>query len=167
MSTPNIVMTRVDERLVHGQGQLWIKALGVNTVIVADDEAAADPMAQTLMKTVIPNNIAMRFFTVQKVIDIIHKAAPAQTIFLIVKNPANALRLVEGGVPITELNVGNIHNADGKEKVTRSIFVGPEDKAAIIEMADKYGVTFNTKTTPSGADGTVEVDLVAFCKQSA
>lgn len=119
------------------------------------------------MKTVIPNNIAMRFFTVQKVIDIIHKAAPAQTIFLIVKNPANALRLVEGGVPITELNVGNIHNADGKEKVTRSIFVGPEDKAAIIEMADKYGVTFNTKTTPSGADGTVEVDLVAFCKQSA
>ena len=124
-------------------------------------------MAQTLMKTVIPNNIAMRFFTIQKVIDIIHKAAPAQTIFLIVKNPANALRLVEGGVPITELNVGNIHNADGKEKVTRSIFVGPEDKAAIIEMADKYGVTFNTKTTPSGADGTVEVDLVAFCKQSA
>ena len=146
MSTPNIVMARVDERLVHGQGQLWIKALGVNTVIVADDEAAADPMAQTLMKTVIPNNIAMRFFTIQKVIDIIHKAAPAQTIFLIVKNPANA---------------------DGKEKVTRSIFVGPEDKAAIIEMADKYGVTFNTKTTPSGADGTVEVDLVAFCKQSA
>lgn len=61
MSTPNIVMARVDERLVHGQGQLWIKALGVNTVIVADDEAAADPMAQTLMKTVIPNNIAMRF----------------------------------------------------------------------------------------------------------
>lgn len=95
MSTPNIVMARVDERLVHGQGQLWIKALGVNTVIVADDEAAADPMAQTLMKTVIPNNIAMRFFTIQKVIDIIHKAAPAQTIFLIVKNPANALRLVE------------------------------------------------------------------------
>ena len=78
MATPNIVMTRIDERLVHGQGQLWIKSLGVNTVIVANDEAAGDKMAQTLMKTVIPGNIAMRFFTLQKTIDIIHKAAPAQ-----------------------------------------------------------------------------------------
>ena len=152
MATPNIVMTRIDERLVHGQGQLWIKSLGVNTVIVANDEAAGDKMAQTLMKTVIPGNIAMRFFTLQKTIDIIHKAAPAQKIFLLVKNPADALTLVEGGVPIDEINVGNIHNADGKEKV------------AILAMADK-GVKFNTKTTPSGADGAAEVDIVEFCRK--
>lgn len=165
MAEPNIVATRIDERLVHGQGQLWIKSLGVNTVIVANDEAAGDKMAQMLMKTVIPGNIAMRFFTIQKTIDIIHKAAPEQKIFLIVKTPADALKLVEGGVPIPEVNVGNIHNAEGKEKVTRSIFVGAEDKAAIIEMADKHGVKFNTRTTPSGADGSVEVDIVDFCRK--
>lgn len=162
MAEPNIVMTRIDERLVHGQGQLWIKSLGVNTVIVANDEAAADPMAQTLMKTVIPSNIAMRFFTLQKVIDVIHKAASAQTIFIIVKTPADALKLVAGGVPIKHINVGNIHNAEGKEKVTRSIFLGPEDKQALREMADKYGVSFDTQTTPSGTDGAVEVDLLKF-----
>ena len=48
MSTPNIVAFRIDERLVHGQGQLWIKTLGVNTVIVANDGAANDPMQQAL-----------------------------------------------------------------------------------------------------------------------
>ena len=31
MAEPNIVAFRIDERLIHGQGQLWIKALGVNT----------------------------------------------------------------------------------------------------------------------------------------
>ena len=62
---PNIAALRIDERLVHGQGQLWIKTLGVNTVIVANDEAANDPIQQTLMKTVIPKTIAMRFFTVR------------------------------------------------------------------------------------------------------
>lgn len=165
MSIPNIVATRIDERLVHGQGQLWIKSLGVNTVIVANDEAAADSMAQTLMKTVIPGGIAMRFFTLQKTIDIIHKAAPAQKIFLIVKTPADALTLVRGGVPTGEINVGNIHNAEGKEKVTRSIFLGPEDKAAFVEMADTYGITFNTRTTPTGADGSVEVDIMEFCRK--
>ena len=93
MSTPNIVMTRIDERLVHGQGQLWVKTLGVNTVIVANDDAAKDPMAQALMKTVIPKTVHMRFYTVQKVTEIIHKANPAQTIFIIVKNPQDALAL--------------------------------------------------------------------------
>ena len=59
MATPNIVMTRIDERLVHGQGQLWVKSLGVNTVIVANDQASQDAMAQTLMKTVIPKDVAI------------------------------------------------------------------------------------------------------------
>ncbi len=54
-----------DERLIHGQGQLWIKALGVNTVIVANDSASEDAMQQTLMKAVVPKTIAMRFFSIQ------------------------------------------------------------------------------------------------------
>lgn len=159
MTTPNIVMTRIDERLVHGQGQLWVKSLGVNTVIIANDEAAQDAMAQTLMKTVIPKDIAMRFLPIQKVIDVIHKANPAQTIFMIVKDCKDALRLVEGGVPLKEINLGNIHNAEGKEKVTRSIFLGKEDKDAIRTMIETYHVAFNTQTTPSGGDGSVQVDI--------
>ncbi len=43
---PNIVAFRIDERLIHGQGQIWIKALGANTVIVANDAASEDPMQQ-------------------------------------------------------------------------------------------------------------------------
>lgn len=162
MATPNIVMTRIDERLVHGQGQLWVKHLGVNTCIVANDEAAQDPMAQTLMKTVIPKDIAMRFYPIQKVIDIIQKANPAQTIFIIVKSCQDALRLVEGGVPIKEINIGNIHNCEGKEKVTRSIFLGTQDKEALRTMIETYHISFDTRTTPGGNDGSVAVDIKKF-----
>ncbi|HEU6659005.1 TPA: PTS sugar transporter subunit IIB [Streptococcus pneumoniae] len=139
MTMPNIIMTRIDERLIHGQGQLWVKYLGCNTVIVANDEVSTDKMQQTLMKTVVPDSVAMRFFPLQKVIDIIHKANPAQTIFIVVKNVKDALTLVEGGVPIKEINIGNIHNATGKEQVT-----------------------FNTKTTPTGNDGAVQVNIMDY-----
>ncbi|MCI6274112.1 PTS system mannose/fructose/N-acetylgalactosamine-transporter subunit IIB [Tractidigestivibacter sp.] len=161
MAVPNIVMTRIDERLIHGQGQLWIRSLGVNTVIVVDDAVAGDHMQQAIMKTVVPKSVALRFFTVQKTIDIIGKAAPAQVIFLIVKTPQDALRLVAGGVPIREINVGNIHNAPGKEKVTRSIFLDEKDKEAFREMS-RRGVVFNTRTTPSGTDGAAEVDITKY-----
>lgn len=162
MSTPNIVMARVDERLIHGQGQLWTKSLGCNTVIVANDKVSEDCIQQTLMKTVIPESVAMRFFSLQKVIDVIHKANPAQTIFLVVKDLPDALTLVKGGVPITELNLGNIHNAPGKSQVTRSIFFGPEDRAAVKELSEVYNVRFNTKTTPSGNDGAAEVNVLDY-----
>ena len=149
---PNIAALRIDERLVHGQGQLWIKTLGVNTVIVANDEAANDPIQQTLMKTVIPKTIAMRFFTVQHTCDVIYKASPKQVMFIICKSAEDALKLVEGGVPVTEINVGNIHRAPGKQEVSPYIALGEEDRAALRTLKEKYNVTFNTKSTPTGAD---------------
>lgn len=155
----NIVMTRIDERLLHGQGHLWLRYIGANTVVVVNDDVASDDIQQTLMKAIVAKDIAVRFFTVQKTIDIIHKAAPTQKLFIIVKSCEDALKLVSAGIPITEINIGNIHNADGKEKITRSIFLGHNDKAALREMMDKYHVEFNTKTTPTGNDGTLQVDI--------
>ena len=151
--TPNITAFRIDERLIHGQGQMWIKALGVNTVIVANDTASQDPMQQTLMKAVVPKSIAMRFFSIQHTCDVIMKASPKQTIFLVCKSAQDALRLVAGGVPVTEINVGNIHRAPGREEVSKDIAL------ALRELRDKYGVRFNTRTTASGDDGGAKVDL--------
>ena len=152
MAEPNIVAFRIDERLIHGQGQLWIKALGANTVIVADDGASEDPMQQMLMKAVVPKTIAMRFFSVQHTCDVIMKASPKQTIFIVCKTPADALRLVKGGVPVKEINVGNIHRAPGKQEISPYI-------APLRELRDSYGITFNTRATASGDDGSGKVDL--------
>ncbi|MEG0592285.1 MAG: PTS sugar transporter subunit IIB [Coprobacillus sp.] len=160
MSIPNILMTRVDERLIHGQGQLWIKSLGCNTVIVANDAVSKDNIQQTLMKTVVSSSVAMRFFSIEKVIEVINKANPAQNIFIVVKDLQDAFRLVKGGVPIKELNIGNIHKAPGKEQLSRFIYLGQEDKEIIKELHNNYGVKFNTKTTPNGNDGSVEINIL-------
>lgn len=162
MGTPNIKMMRIDERLIHGQGQIWVKSLGVNTVIVANDAASQDKIQQVLMKTVVPNNVAMRFFTIKHTYEIIDKASPKQTIFIVCKTPQDALKLVAGGVPVKEINIGNIHNAEGKVQITRSIYLGKEDKDAIRELSQKYGIKFNTKTTPLGNDGTIQVDITKY-----
>lgn len=162
MTSPNIVMARVDERLIHGQGQIWIKMLSCNTVIVANDKVSESAMEQTLMKTVVPSGVAVRFFSLQKVMDVIHKASPEQTIFLVVKDLEDALKLVEGGVPITHLNIGNIHNCEGKEKVTRSIFLGEKDKENLRRLRDNYHLTFDTKTTPNEGNTSAEVNIENF-----
>lgn len=55
MIQPDLKLVRIDERLIHGQGQLWIRSLGVNLCVVANDDTASDPLQQTLMKSVAKN----------------------------------------------------------------------------------------------------------------
>ncbi|MBE2404151.1 PTS sugar transporter subunit IIB, partial [Klebsiella pneumoniae] len=51
---PNIVLCRIDERLIHGQvGVQWVGFAGANLVLVANDEAADDPVQQNLMEMVL------------------------------------------------------------------------------------------------------------------
>ena len=47
---PDILLTRVDNRLIHGQvGMTWATHLGANLIIVANDEVANDEVQQNLM----------------------------------------------------------------------------------------------------------------------
>lgn len=129
MGTPNILLTRIDNRLVHGQvGVTWTTTLGANLIIVADDIAANDPLQQQLMEvTANSSGAEVRFFTLEKTISVIHKASARQKIFIVVRTPQSARRLVEGGVPIKELNVGNMHFSNGKEALSKKVYVDKKD----------------------------------------
>ena len=44
---PNILLTRIDNRMIHGQvATQWSSYLGANLLLVANDKVAADPMRQ-------------------------------------------------------------------------------------------------------------------------
>ena len=119
---PNIVLSRIDERLIHGQvGVQWVGFAGANLVLVANDEVAEDPVQQNLMEMVLAEGIAVRFWTLQKVIDNIHRAADRQT-------------LVKGGVPVNRINVGNMHYANGKQQIAKTVSVDAGDIAAFNDL---------------------------------
>lgn len=129
MGTPNILLTRIDNRLVHGQvGVTWTMTLGANLIVVADDIVAQDKLQQQLMEvTAQSSGAGIRFFTLQKTIDVIHKAADRQKIFIVVRTPAEVKTLIEGGVPIKEVNVGNMHFDKGKKQLSKKVYVNDKD----------------------------------------
>lgn len=147
---PNILMTRIDNRLVHGGGRDWTNTLGANLVVVANDEAAADPVQQNLMDMVVAEGVQTRYFTLQKTIDVIHKAADRQKIFLVCKTPQDVLTLVRGGVPIRFVNVGNMHFAEGKRQVHKTVSLDDGDVAAFRALA-ALGVECEVRRVPDEA----------------
>lgn len=146
---PNIVLSRIDERLIHGQvGVQWVGFAGANLVLVANDEVASDPLQQNLMEMVLTEGIAVRFWPLQKVIDNIHKAADRQKILLVCKNPADFLTLVKGGVPIKSINVGNIHYAEGKRQIAKTVSVNDADIEAFQKL-NSAGITCYIQGVPT------------------
>ena len=146
-NVPNIVLTRVDNRLIHGQvATNWLKTYNANLCIVADDAVAEDSMQQTLLKLA-AGNMQIRFFTIQKTIDIIYKASPSQKIAIICRTPIQVAKLVAGNVPITTVNIGNMHDDEGKKKLQRTVYADAEEIAAMKELIDK-GVTVEYRMLP-------------------
>jgi PTS system N-acetylgalactosamine-specific IIB component len=151
MTSPNIVWTRIDERLLHGQIRItWGKHCEANLILVANDDAADGPNAafmQAGMKASAGGEYAVRFFSIQKTIDVIAKASPKQKIFILCNNPTDVARLVEGGVPIPHCNVGNMHFHEGKRKLTTTVSVDDKDIDAF-ERIVKCNVTCTIQNTP-------------------
>lgn len=151
---PNIVLSRIDERLVHGQvGVQWVGFADANIIVVVNNEVAEDTIQQNLMEMVLADGIAIRFWTVQKTIETIHKAADRQRILLVCRTPKDFRQLVEGGVPISNINVGNMHYAEDKNQITKTVSVGADDVAEF-ERLKALGVTCTIQGVPteSGTD---------------
>jgi PTS system galactosamine-specific IIB component len=146
---PNILLTRIDNRLVHGQvGVIWTTSLGANLLVVVDDETANAPLQQQLMEvTAKSSGAGIRFFTIQKTIDVIHKAADRQKIFIVCKTPDVVRQLVDGGVPIKDLNVGNMHFSEGKKPITKKVYVDDKDLEDLRYIESK-GVNVFIQDTP-------------------
>lgn len=153
----NILLTRVDNRLIHGQvGVTWVNHLGANLILVANDAVSKDPVQQSLMDMVVPDAIATRFFSIEKTINVIEKASPKQKIFLVCKTPQDVLRLVEGGVKITEVNIGNMHFSEGKEQISSTVSLDADDKKTLRKLHE-LGIKVEQRRVP---DEKVEVDLL-------
>ena len=146
---PNILLTRIDNRLIHGQvATQWSKIVGANLLLVANDEVATDEFRQSLMDMAAPSFAETRYFTIEKTINVIHRASEAQHIFLICETPRDVLRLVKGGVPIKKVNIGNMHMANGKRQISKAVCVDDSDVQAFKELKE-LGVELEIRRVPS------------------
>ena len=129
MAKNNILLTRIDNRLIHGQVVCnWAGTVGANLIVVVDDETANSDTEKSIMQLAASSlGFDSRFFTVQHTIDVIDKASDSQKILLVCKTPQILRKLIEGGVEIKNVNIGNLHFSEGKKKISDKVYVDDKD----------------------------------------
>lgn len=145
----SLVLARVDDRLIHGQVVVgWARALEADAIVVADDGVAADPMQRMLLPMAVPPQIHVDIWSIQEAARRFNEGelGPNRVILLFASLRA-ALDFARQGGRLPGLNVGGLRLAPGRNSLSVSVAVGPED-ADSARALEALGVPIELRMLP-------------------
>jgi mannose/fructose/sorbose-specific phosphotransferase system IIB component len=151
VSIMTIVLTRIDDRLIHGQVvEGWLKSIRANRIVVLSDDVARDKMQQILMGMAVPASIKVCSFSIDDGAgQLLAKAFDGEKdrVLLLLSRPRDVVRLLAQGVRLATVNVGGMHFSPGKRQVLRNLSVDDDDVAALRQIA-AAGVELEGRVLP-------------------
>lgn len=144
-----ITAVRIDGRLIHGQvANLWTTKLGVSRIMVIDDKVAASDIEKSGLKLARPTGVDLSVLPEKTAAEHIKRGGyDSQKVFIVVKRPQVLLDLVNDGVELDTINVGNMSQTDETTQITNSINVVQDDVDAFNALHEK-GVKITQQMVP-------------------
>jgi PTS system mannose-specific IIB component len=154
------VLARIDTRLLHGQVATgWTKTVQPDRIIVVSDNVAHDDLRKSLIEQAAPPGVKAHVVPIKKMIEVAKDPRFGATkAMLLFENPEDALRAIEGGVDIKELNVGSMAHSEGKVAVNKVLSLGKEDVETFDKLKAK-GIKFDVRKVPNDTKGNMD-DIV-------
>ena len=138
---------RVDDRLIHGQVTVaWRRHLGYEAIWIVDDALGEDPFLAETLRLAAPQGVAVEAYTVAAAADALRTRMP-ERLLLLFRQPQAAVALLEAGVGLRRLVVGNLAPSPGSKRVMRSIALNAAQVAAL-DVLTARGVRVIFQPTP-------------------
>lgn len=145
-----ILLTRIDDRLIHGQVVVgWAQELKINHIIVVNDEIVSNDMQKFLFRMATPNDINLSILTINEAAQkIAGREFDDDSAMILVKSPADIVSVIKAGGKVAEVNIGGMHFESTKTQLFDAVFVDDEDVAAFKELIQMQ-VTLEVRMVPT------------------
>ena len=145
-----IKLTRIDDRLVHGQVAFtWVAALGIDCLVVANDKVARDDFQKMAMGLAKPPTAKLLILTVADAITFLNDPKSKNLkILLLINCVKDAFTLSEEVPEIQSVNFSGIRTKDGSKLISKAIAVSDDDTTIIKQMAEK-GLELEIRQVPT------------------
>lgn len=131
----NIVFTRIDDRLIHGQVMTaWVHETKANEIVIIDNEIAQDDFLKMIMTSSAPAGIKVLIMSEKEAINYLTKEADENKLIVLAKNPKVIKNVIDGGVKIESLNVGGMGARKDRTQLYRNISVSDEERACFKQI---------------------------------
>jgi len=152
-----LLLARVDDRLIHGQVAFgWGGALCPTWIAIVSDSLRQDSDRAALYLLAAPEGVRAVVLSVAEALDpALLSTIERERAFLLFQGPEEALRLREGGFPLTELNVGGLHFSGGRRFVLPFVYLDDQDRGCLRRLAS-LGVRLVAQDLPTNPSQRLE-----------
>jgi mannose/fructose/N-acetylgalactosamine-specific phosphotransferase system component IIB len=149
-----IVLFRVDDRLIHGQVVVgWGRPLGVNRIVLVDDQVAASAWEQDLYRMAVTPEVEVEFVTMGDAAERLRdwKSDPRRT--LVLTGDLETMAALHAADPVTvhRINLGGIHHRAGRRERLPYLYLTDEEitRLEAVEAAGAAVAAQDLPTSPS------------------
>ncbi len=131
-----IKLTRIDDRLVHGQVAFtWTPAISADCLVVANDKVAKDEFMKMTLGLAKPASARLIIKSLADAATFINDARAQQMkILLIVNSVKDAAIMANTVAEIKSINFGGIRTKEGSKPISKAIALTDEDIAIVKEL---------------------------------
>ena len=118
----NVVLTRIDDRLIHGQVMTaWVHYTNANKIVIVDDGVAADTFLKSILKVSVPPKITLDVFDIKNGAEFLKSDDNGEKIIILIKTPNTFYSLLEEGVELKKLIIGGMGATAERKKFYKNI----------------------------------------------
>lgn len=153
----NVVLARVDDRLIHGEVvTAWVPTTKATRIIIVDDDVAKDEFNIRVVKALAPAGTKVFVYNVDKASEkLMVPGIEGERLLVLAKTPTTFNRLVKNGVPLKEVNLGGAGIRGERQPFINNVALDPEEVTACEEL-QKAGVRVYYQLVPE--QGVIDID---------
>ncbi|MHA6646801.1 PTS system mannose/fructose/N-acetylgalactosamine-transporter subunit IIB [Aerococcus urinae] len=147
-----VVLARVDARLIHGQVSTnLVNSTGANAIFVADDPSAHDDFAKNVIISaggrtgqkirVLKEEGSVRYWN--------DRQYDNYKVLFMTKTIEAVYKIIKEGVPIKKLNIGGLPQRPGLTPIIKEVAINQEQYDMLKELRDDYDVEVYFQAIPS------------------
>ena len=144
----NIVLFRIDDRLIHGQVMTqWARVCQPTEIMVIDDATYADSFMSEVLMMAVPREFKGNVLDVESACEYLKEPSAGERLLVLVKIPKVVEQLADKGIEIKKLNVGGMGRKAGRTTLYRNISSSEEENNCMLRLVER-GVIVTIQNVP-------------------
>lgn len=148
----SIELFRIDDRLIHGQVVVgWGQTLGIEFLVLVDDEVRSNDWEQELYRMGVPPAVAVTFASVAEAAAKMAEWVADRRKGIVLTGDVDSMARLSAATDgaIGHVNVGGLHYREGRKERLRYVFLNDTEADVLRRMA-ATGVQVTAQDVPTG-----------------
>lgn len=152
-----LVLVRIDDRLIHGQVVTqWIKTCHANVIYVIDDALKTNTLMNRVLKAAAPPGVQVLVQTADEAIEsLMGEPGKNEKVLILVKIPQVLEKLIDNGVQIPKIILGGMGLTAARKRFHKNVAASEEEVECMKRIVSK-GVPIFYQIVPSDSALNIE-----------